>query len=101
MQDGQAQRKALSSAEQALQALQAGAADRARQAAARAAELDQIGVYGGFVEAVGAAANEIDATGSISREAWRALSAVLPQGPLQAIADEAAAGTQEGAGSEG
>ena len=90
MTDGQAQRQALTSAEQALQALLAGAADRARQAAMRAADLDQIGVYAGFPDAVAAAAEEIDAGGTVSRDGWRALSAVLPQGPLQAIADEAA-----------
>jgi hypothetical protein len=87
MTNGQQQRRALTAAEQALQALQAGDAERARQAAARAVGLDQIGVYEAFPDAIGAAADEIDASGKVSPQGWQRLSAILGPGPLQAIAD--------------
>jgi hypothetical protein len=92
MTDGHQQRRALTAAEQALQALQSGDSERARQAAARAAELDQTGIYSRFPDAVGIAADEIDASGAVSRSAWERLSVTLGPGPLQAIADLEAQG---------
>lgn len=94
MTDGQQQRRALTAAEQALQALQVGDAERARQAAARAAELDQIGVYGRFPDTIAEAAHEIETSGKVSPQGWRRLAAVLGPGPLQAIADLEAAGPE-------
>lgn len=88
--DGHQQRRALTAAEQSLQALQRGDPVRAREAAGRAAELDQIGAFAGLVEAVDAAATEIDTEGVVSRSAWQRLSATLGPGPLQAVADLAA-----------
>lgn len=94
MTDGQQQRRALTAAEQALQALQAGDAERARQAATRAAELDQVGVYGRFPDTIAEAADEIETSGKVSPQGWRRLSAVLGPGPLQAIADLEAEGPE-------
>jgi hypothetical protein len=88
--DGQQQRRALTAAEQALQALKDGNAVRAQEAAGRAAELDQVGVFAGLVEAVSGAAAEIVSSGAVSRSGWQRLSATLGPGPLQAVADLAA-----------
>lgn len=87
MTDGHQQRRALTAAEQALEALQAGNPSRARQAATQAQELDQVGIFAGLPEVVGLAADEIEGGGSVSRQTWQRLSAVLGPGPLQAIAD--------------
>ena len=92
MTDGRQQRRALTAAEQAIQGLQSADSERARQAAARAAELDQAGIYSRFPDAVGIAADEIDASGAVSRSGWERLSAALGPGPLQAIADLEAEG---------
>ena len=88
--DGHQQRRALTAAEQALQALKDGDPVRAQEAVTRAAALDQVGAFAGLVEAVTAAAAEIDSSGAVSRAAWQRLSAVLGPGPLQAVADMAA-----------
>jgi hypothetical protein len=88
--DGHQQRRALTAAEQALQALADGDSDRAQEAAGRAAELDQVGVFAGLMEAVASAAAEIAATGAVSRSGWQQLSAALGPGPLQAVANLAA-----------
>lgn len=88
--DGHQQRRALTAAEQSLQALKDGDPVRAQEAARRAAELDQVGAFTRLVEAVDAAAAEIDTSGAVSRSAWQRLSATLGPGPLQAVADLAA-----------
>ena len=86
--DGQKQRSALTAAEQALRALGAGQADKARKTAAKAAELDQIGLYSDFVATVEPMAAQLDVDGSIDDEAWDTLSATLGMGPLSALIDE-------------
>ncbi len=86
--DGQQQRKALSAAEQALRALLDGDPERATRAAARASELDQIDRYATFPDAVGVAAAEIAATGSVEGGTVDALLASVGPGPLQALVAE-------------
>ena len=86
--DGQKQRSALTAAEQALRALGAGDADKARQRAAKAADLDQIGAYDGFLSALEPLAASLDDDGSIDDDAWDGLSAALGMGPLAGLIDE-------------
>ena len=80
--DGRRQRQALTAAEQALAALASGDAARARAAAARAASLDQVDAFAGLPVTVERAASDVEARGSVSREAWLALRATLGPGPL-------------------
>lgn len=80
--DGQKQRQAVNAAEQAIKALAAGNADRARKASQRAVDLDQIGLYTGFGEAVAAAADDLERGGVVSEESWDAVEAALGPGPL-------------------
>jgi hypothetical protein len=86
--DGQKQRNALTGAEQALRALAAGQSDRARKNADKAMDLDQLGLFGGFPEAVGAAADEIDGSGAVSPEAWNRIGEVVGPGPLRFLIEE-------------
>ena len=48
----------------------------------RAADLDQIGVYGALSDAVESAAAELDAHDAISTESWDAVAAAVGPGPL-------------------
>ena len=84
--DGRLQRKAFTAAEQALRALGRGNGDRAAAAAARAAELDQIGVYASLVDLVERGAGDLDG-GSVSTGTWEAIRDALP-GPLASFAEE-------------
>lgn len=86
--DGRQQRKALSAAESALRALAAGETGRARAAAEKAASLDQVGAYAGFVALVRRAAGEIEAVGGVLPETKRALADSLGGGPLAAAVEE-------------
>lgn len=86
--DGQQQRKALSAAESALRALAAGEASRARAAADKAASLDQVGAYAGFVGLVSRAAGEIEQSGRVLPETKQALADFLGPGPLAAAVEE-------------
>lgn len=79
---GESQRRALTAVEQAIRALGAGDADRARAAAARAVELDQLGVYAHLGQAVGLAAADLEAGGTVSDPAWDAIAAAVGPGPL-------------------
>ncbi len=90
--DGQRQRRALTTAEQALRALEAGDGGRARTAAAEAAGLDQVDAYRGFVTAVERAAADLSTAGAVSPESWANLATVLGSGPLGAWAANRAAG---------
>ncbi len=90
--DGQRQRRALTAAEQAIQALAAGHGERAAAAAARAAELDQIGVFAGLPEAVAAAVGELTGGDSVSAASWDGLAAAVGPGPLAAAVAEARSG---------
>ena len=86
--DGLKQRQALTAAEQALRALGAGSSDKARSSAAKAAELDQIGLYGEFAAAVEPLAANLDSGSGIDDAGWDALAAALGMGPLSALIDE-------------
>lgn len=89
--NGQEQRNALTAAEQALRALHKGNHERARQAAARAADLDQIGLYAALPAAVRAAVADLDATGVIGPGEIEALRAAVGPGPVQALVDDLSA----------
>jgi len=82
--DGQRQRRALSAAESALRALAAGDPARARTAAAKAAALDQIGVYAAFAGLVRRAAGEIEQMGGVADTTRDGLRGSLAPGPLAA-----------------
>ena len=86
--DGQQQRKALSAAESALRALAAGETGRARTAADKAASLDQVGAYSGFIGLVSRAAGEIEQSGRVLPETKQALADSLGPGPLAALAED-------------
>jgi len=86
--DGQKQRSALTAAEQALRALGSGDPDKARKTAAKAADLDQIGAYAGFVEAVGPLAQRLESGVPIDDAGWDGLAAVLGMGPLSALVEQ-------------
>ena len=79
---GEAQRRALTAVQQAIRALGAGEPQRARDAAARAAELDQLGVYASLVPAVAAAVADIERDGAVGADAWDAVAAAVGPGPL-------------------
>ncbi len=85
--DGKKQRNALTAAENAVRALASADADRAAANARRAAELDQIGVYAGFAEAVVAAASDLADAGPTSAQ-WDGVSAQLEPGPLAFLVEE-------------
>lgn len=85
--DGKKQRNALTGAEQALRALADGNGDRAAKNAAKAADLDQIGIFVEFPEAVEAAVGDL-VDGQVSEESWDRLSAVVGPGPLSFLIDE-------------
>lgn len=86
--DGQKQRNALNAAESALRALSEGKADQARKAAARAAELDQIGVYVDFANAVVPLADGLDDGVAVDDAGWNTLVDTLGLGPLSGLVDE-------------
>lgn len=86
--DGHKQRQALTAAEQALRALGDGNAAKARSSAAKAAELDQIGLYGEFVAAVDPLVADLDSGRIIDDAGWDSLAAALGMGPLSALIDE-------------
>ena len=86
--DGLKQRQALTAAEQALRALGARSSDKARSSAAKAVGLDQIGIYGGLVDAVEPLAADLDAGNDISDGSWDDLAATVGMGPLTALIDE-------------
>ncbi len=86
--DGHKQRRALTAAEQALRALGAGDGAKARQTAAKAADLDQIGLYAGFTAAVAPLADRLETGEAIDDAGWDSLVAVLGAGPLSGLIDE-------------
>ena len=85
--DGKKQRNALTAAENAVRALAAGNADRATANARRAAELDQIGAYAGFADAVVEAASDLDDAGPTAAQ-WDAVATQLEAGPLSFLVEE-------------
>jgi hypothetical protein len=86
--DGQKQRSALTAAEQALRALGTANAEKARKAAAKAADLDQIGVFSDFVAAVIPLADSLDRGEAIDDAGWDGLGATLGLSPLSGLIDE-------------
>lgn len=86
--DGQKQRSALTAAEQALRALASGQSEKARQSAAKAADLDQVGLYGGFVAVLEPLAKRLDAGVQVDDAGWDSLASSLGMGPLAALIDE-------------
>lgn len=86
--DGQKQRSALTAAEQALRALGSGQPEKARQTAAKAADLDQLGVYAGFASVVDRLAKRLDSGERIDDAGWDGLAASLGMGPLTGLIDE-------------
>ena len=86
--DGKKQRNALTGAEQSLRALAAGDSARARKNAAKAADLDQLGLFADLPAKVAAAADDIETSGVVSSAKWDDLRAVVGAGPLQFLIDE-------------
>ncbi len=94
--DGNKQRNALTAAEQALRALGSGRPDRARKNAAKAAELDQIGVFASFASAVEAAAADLADGGPVSAAHWDGIAVAVGPGPLAFLVDEIRSGAGDG-----
>jgi len=86
--DGQKQRRAVTAAEQSLRALGAGSPDKARAGAAKAADLDQIGIYADFADAVALLANTLEEGRTIDDAGWDTLVTTLGLGPLSGLIDE-------------
>ena len=80
--DGKRQRQALTAAERSLQALGAGNGERATRSAAKAAELDQLGVFAELSAEVARGAAEIAAEGEVGADSWDRLEAAVGPGPL-------------------
>ncbi len=83
--DGKRQRNALTAAERALRALGAGDAQRALRTAAKAAELDQLGLFAGLSVGVDAAVADLEATGGVGDESWDRLEVAVGPGPLGGV----------------
>jgi hypothetical protein len=90
--DGHAQRNALTAAEQAIRALGGANAAKARANAAKAAELDQAGVFAALPDAVGRAAVDLETSGTIGEAAWRAVEDAVGPGPLMFLVEEVRGG---------
>lgn len=86
--DGKQQRRALTAAERALAALGKGNGERAVGAAAKAAELDQLGVFAALPGAVATAAADVDSGGTVSPATWDSLEDAVGPGPLQFLIRE-------------
>jgi len=87
--DGKKQRNALTAAENSVRALASSNTTKAASAAAKAAELDQLGIYAELPGAVGAGIAEIEAGDRVSNVTWDEISAVVGPGPLQGLVGEA------------
>lgn len=86
--DGHKQRQALTAAERALGLLGQGDPIGARRASRRAAELDQIGLFGEFAGGVDAAAVDLETDGFVSTASWDRLIEVVGPGPLAGLIAE-------------
>lgn len=86
--DGKRQRNALTAAERALRALGDGNSERAVRSAAKAAELDQLGLFAGLPEAALGGAADIEASGSVGSRSWDRLETAVGPGPLQFLIGE-------------
>ena len=86
--DGKRQRQALTAAERSIQALGAGNGERATRSAAKAADLDQLGVFSALPDEVARGAAEIAAEGAVGADSWKRLEAAVGAGPLQFLIRE-------------
>ncbi len=86
--DGKRQRQALTAAERSLQALGAGNGDRAIRSASKAAELDQLGVFGALPGGVEAAAADLAESGAVGPASWDRLEEAVGPGPLMFLISE-------------
>ncbi len=82
--DGHKQREALAAAERSLLLLQKNRPADALEAAARAAALDQVGVFGGLPDAIARVAAFHQAAEPVPSETWAQLADVVGPGPLAA-----------------
>lgn len=85
--DGHKQRQALTAAERSLEHLSAGKPDDAERAAARAAELDQIGIFSQLAEAVSRAAADLREHAAVSPDHLDQLAGVVGPGPLAELVE--------------
>ncbi len=85
--DGQQQREALNAAERALTLLGKGRTDDALSAAGRAAELDQVDLFGSLPEAVAGYVAALD-QGTVAHEHLAALKLAVGPGPLAGQVDK-------------
>ena len=83
--DGKKQRNALTAAERAVRALDSGDTATASSAAAKAADLDQLGIYANLPAAVEAGIGELEAGDRVSHTTWDEISQVVGPGPLQEL----------------
>lgn len=83
--EGPNQRQALTAAERAIEALGRSDLAGARTAAARAAELDQTGLFGALVDAVELAASDLDSNGAIKETTWNVLADAVGPGPIAGL----------------
>lgn len=83
--DGQKQRNALTAAETTLRALAEGSVQRAQLNAGKAADLDQLGLFGALPAAVAAAVATIEAGTPLAAADWDGLRSAVPPGPLHAL----------------
>ena len=81
--DGKRQRNALTAAERALRALGAGNTERALRSAAKAAELDQLGLFSSLSGGIASAVADLEATGAVVAKSWDRLERAVGPGPLQ------------------
>lgn len=81
--DGKRQRNALTAAERSLRALGDGNAEGAVRSAAKAAELDQLGLFAGLAEAVATGTDDIESSGSVTAASWDLLEIAVGPGPLR------------------
>lgn len=86
--DGKKQRRAHSAAERAIRALADGDPVTARRAARKALDLDQVGMFPHFVEAVHAAAGHLDAGEPVPPMAWDLVAQAAGPGPLSILVEE-------------
>jgi hypothetical protein len=86
--DGKSQRNALTAAERAIRALGSGDADRAVSNAAKAADLDQVGLYAELPSAISGAAAQLDRAGAVDDAGWDAVASAVGVGPLAFLVTE-------------
>lgn len=86
--DGKRQRNALTAAERALRALGTGKGERAIRSAAKAAELDQLGLFSDLPGNVEEAVDDLSRDDRVGDASWDRLEAAVGPGPLQFLIRE-------------